>query len=487
MTDHFDSLRKALGAFDLGETLGRGSWGVVLAGHHRHLGRDVAVKVLPPDLTTDPAVRRRFAREARLLASLDHPHVVRIYDYVETDDVCALVMERLRGGTLADRARLTKLGRPTACALQMAALHGLEHAHQHSVLHRDVKPDNLMLSETGVLKVTDFGISIVLGTELERMTVAGVALGTPAYMAPEQLDESAPVGPPTDVWAAGAVLYELLSGAVPYPARDSLQASMLARVTEEPRPIQEVVEDLPAPLAGVVMRALSRDPADRYARSGEFADALDAAAVEVWGPEWLASTAVPVHRTPLRPPALPTESTPTVTPLPDSEPLAPRGRTRKLLAGVAVLALAGAATVVALNAGGDDPKARESGPTTDPGPSSAALIDVPAVPDDLPPLPEGWPATLPVGVLLPDEFGAVVADTYPDGIGSRCSSVVTRCTHSPAGRARAALPHVIWSRRQPRQVSAHRSATTCCARSVSRPAWTPTTIRPSSSSDPRSA
>ena len=260
MTDHFDSLRKVLGAFELGETLGRGSWGVVLAGHHRHLERDVAVKVLPPDLTSDPAVRRRFAREARLLASLDHPHVVRIYDYVETDDVCALVMERLRGGTLADRARVTKLSRPTACALQMAALHGLEHAHQHSVLHRDVKPDNLMLSETGVLKVTDFGISIVLGTQLERMTVAGVALGTPAYMAPEQLDESSPVGPPTDVWSAGAVLYELFSGSVPYPARDTLQASMLARVNEEPRPIQELVGDLPAPLAETVMRSLSRDP-----------------------------------------------------------------------------------------------------------------------------------------------------------------------------------------------------------------------------------
>jgi serine/threonine-protein kinase len=243
-------LGAALPAYDFQDVLGRGAWGIVVAAHHRRLNRPVAVKMLPLAFTSDDRVRRRFAAEARLLATLDHPHVVRIHDYIEQDEVCALVMERLTGGTLAERMQLGRMRQEHASAIQLATLHGLEHAHQHGVLHRDIKPENLMFAADGVLKITDFGIATVLGEQVERLTAAGIAMGTPAYMAPEQVSESAEVGEAADIWSAAAVYYEMLSGAVPYPRKASLQAALLARTRDEPKPIDEVAPDLPPQIGG---------------------------------------------------------------------------------------------------------------------------------------------------------------------------------------------------------------------------------------------
>ncbi len=138
-------LGSALPAYEIGAILGSGAFAVVFAARHRSLDREVAIKVLTPALVADEEARERFAVEARLLASLDHPHVVRVYDYVDTESACALVMERMRGGTLADRLKLGRMPVPRACAITVAALHGLEHAHRHRVLHRDIKPENLHL------------------------------------------------------------------------------------------------------------------------------------------------------------------------------------------------------------------------------------------------------------------------------------------------------------------------------------------------------
>ncbi|HVS68470.1 MAG TPA: serine/threonine-protein kinase, partial [Mycobacteriales bacterium] len=146
MDGNLGALSSALPSYEFGEVLGHGAWGTVVAAHHRALNRSVAVKWLRRELVDDAEARSRFNSEAQVLAALDHPHVVRVYDYVETDEVCALIMERLPGGTIADRARLGPLPPQTACAYALAALHGLEHAHQHDVLHRDVKPENLMLA-----------------------------------------------------------------------------------------------------------------------------------------------------------------------------------------------------------------------------------------------------------------------------------------------------------------------------------------------------
>src|SRR4051812_17427681 len=155
----------ALPNYEIGGELGRGGWGVVLGGRHRELGRDVAIKQLPRAFAADPSVRARFLSEARVLASLDHPHVVPIYDFVEREGLCLLVMERLAGGTLWSRFTGEGVKMDDACAAVLATCAALQCAHDRGVLHRDIKPENLMFSANGTLKVTDFGIAKVVGGE----------------------------------------------------------------------------------------------------------------------------------------------------------------------------------------------------------------------------------------------------------------------------------------------------------------------------------
>ena len=169
----------ALPSYEIGEEIGRGSTGVVLAARHRQLGREVAVKLLPPELAENPLVRRRFVDEAKLLASFSHVHIVPVYDFVEQDGLCLLVMERLGGGTLDAFAR-DGIEAPAACAAVVALCSGLQYAHERGVLHRDVKPGNVLVANDGLVKVTDFGIAKVLGGAETLVTRAGFVLGTPA-------------------------------------------------------------------------------------------------------------------------------------------------------------------------------------------------------------------------------------------------------------------------------------------------------------------
>src|SRR4051794_29565417 len=288
-----DAVAAALPLYEVEGELGHGAWGVVLAGRHRQLGRDVAIKQLPRSFANDPAVRSRFIAEARLLASLEHPHVVPLYDFVEHDGLCLLVMERLTGGTLWSRARAGNVTPESSCAVTLATLSALHYAHQRGVLHRDVKPENLMFSSKGDLKVTDFGIAKVVGGAATVATRAGDVLGTPAYMAPEQaMGEE--LSPATDIYAVGTVLYELLSGTLPFP-EDSNPITMLYRhVHEDPKPLLDVAPHVPPKLAEITQRALARNPADRYEDAEAYAVALADAASQTWGPGWLPGSGMTV-------------------------------------------------------------------------------------------------------------------------------------------------------------------------------------------------
>jgi serine/threonine-protein kinase len=283
----------ALPAYEVGEELGRGACGIVLRGTHRRLGREVAIKQLPRAFGADPAARRRFTGEAQLLASFDHPHIVPIFDYVEHEGLCLLVMERLTGGTLWDRMQAgDAVEAQIACAIVLAACTGLHYAHERGVLHRDVKPDNLMFASSGTLKVTDFGIAKVVGS-MTISTMAGDVVGTPAYIAPEQA-QSQGLTPATDVYALGTVFYELLSGQLPYPAVDDPVVFLYQHVHEEPRPLATIVPGVPPALARVADTAIRRDPRERYASADAFGAALAVAAAETWGPDWLQHTRVRV-------------------------------------------------------------------------------------------------------------------------------------------------------------------------------------------------
>ncbi|WP_439383033.1 serine/threonine-protein kinase [Amycolatopsis lexingtonensis] len=285
----------ALPQYDIGAEIGEGGMGVVFAGVHRTLGRSVAIKQLPWDILNHAASSELFDREARVLASLDHPHIVPVYDYVRTGREHLLVMERLDGGTVHSRFHGDGVSGEQACAIGLAMLAGLHAAHLAGVLHLDVKPRNLLFSTQGVVKVADFGIARVISEGATLVTHGGEILGTPAYIAPEQAMGNA-LSPAADVYAAGTVLYELLSGRLPFDNTRGAISMMRQHMFTDPMPIAGV----PMPIAGVVMRSLARELDSRYREAESFAADLAAAATAVYGPGWLERSGVPVLHLPPR-------------------------------------------------------------------------------------------------------------------------------------------------------------------------------------------
>ena len=230
------------------------------------LGRPVAVKRLDLSLAGDEVFRERFVREARLAASLQHPNLVSVYDVGEEDGSPYIVMEYVQGETLADLiARKAPLPPERAVGLLVQICDGLEHAHAAGLVHRDIKPQNLLVRDDGVVKIADFGIARTLdGTQL---TQVGTVLGTAAYLAPEQAAGER-VTAAADVYALGAVAYELLSGHKPYEVESLAELALKQRQPPPPLP------DMPPSVERAVMRSLAFDPADRPRSAGEFAREL---------------------------------------------------------------------------------------------------------------------------------------------------------------------------------------------------------------------
>ena len=261
--------------------------GEVIGGRHVRLDRQVAIKRLPAAFARDEEVRERFGEEARVLASLNHPHIVPVYDYIEQDGLCLLVMEALPKGTVWDRFTGEGLTLRTSCAVVLTTCEALSYAHEHRVLHRDIKPENLMFDDEDSLKVTDFGIAKVLGGDETLATVDGAVIGTPAYMAPEQAAGQS-VGPQADVYAVATMFYELASARLPFDESGGASGILEARITNDPIPLQDVAPQVPEALARVIMEGLARDPGDRPASAAAFGVNVVVAANAAWGPDWIA-------------------------------------------------------------------------------------------------------------------------------------------------------------------------------------------------------
>ena len=276
----------AIPDYDVERELGRGGMGIVFFGRHRRLLRGAAIKELPPSISVEEQVRERFATEAQTLAGLAHPHIVPIFDYVERDGECLIVMEELPGGSVWDRFTTEGLTPPTACAVVMAACAALQHAHDRGVLHLDMKPDNLMFDAHSAVKVTDFGISQVITGGRTMGTVDGQVLGTPAYMSPEQA-RGEQLTAASDVYAAGVMLYELLSGQLPWHGATTAAELLQQRLEEDPIPITEQAPHVPPAIAAVVMRSIARDVDARYQGAEDFGVAIGEACAESWGPTWI--------------------------------------------------------------------------------------------------------------------------------------------------------------------------------------------------------
>ena len=255
------------------EHLGSGGMGVVYKAEDVRLGRTVALKFLSADLTRDAAAKERFLREAQAASALDHPHICTIYGFDETaDGRLFLAMAYYDGETLQQRTARGPLppGEAVRIAAQMAE--GLAKAHAHGIVHRDIKPANVMITADGEVKLLDFGLAAL--PEVTAMTGRGLALGTLSYMAPEQARGEA-VDRRVDLWALGVVLYQMLSGRMPF-AGDSAPAVLYRILHVTPDPVHLSGAGIPLELSRLVGRALMKDPAERYQSADEILSDLKA-------------------------------------------------------------------------------------------------------------------------------------------------------------------------------------------------------------------
>ncbi len=258
--------------YELGRLLGRGGMARVYEGHDRVLDRRVAIKVLDARLAADAEFVTRFQREARAAARLAHPGVVAVYDTGEHDGTRFIVMEYVEGRTLADVLAEGPLSPARAVEVGREVLAALGAAHDRGLVHRDVKPANIMVTPEGALKVMDFGIARA-AEDGTRLTTAASVIGTPSYMAPEQV-EARPVDARTDLYALGAVLYECLVGAPPFEGSSAITVAA-RHVNDAPEPLRRRRPEIPPRLEAVVLRALAKDPADRWPEAAAFRAALE--------------------------------------------------------------------------------------------------------------------------------------------------------------------------------------------------------------------
>jgi serine/threonine-protein kinase len=268
---------RALAAnYELDNELGRGGMGIVYRAKDRRLKRLVAIKLLPPELAFRSEIKTRFLREAETAAQLSHPNIVPIYSVDERDGLVYFVMALVEGPTLAKKMYEDgQISADETRRVMREVADALAYAHARGVIHRDIKPDNILLDkESGRAMVTDFGIARAIqeGSD-SRLTATGVAIGTPAFMSPEQAAGDREIDGRTDLYALGVVAYQMLSGRLPFQA--STTASMLMKqITERPTPVGQLRSDCPGDLAATVMSLLEKEPENRVPSAAALSRAL---------------------------------------------------------------------------------------------------------------------------------------------------------------------------------------------------------------------
>ncbi len=278
---------RVIGNYRIEALLGSGGMGSVYRALDLMLDRPVAIKALRADAAAQPRSVERFRMEARTLARLLHPNIATLYTLVRSGDDFYMVMEFCEGETFESILRRRKRLDPAeALPLFAQALNGLEHAHRHDIIHRDIKPANLMRLPNGTVKVMDFGIARLLGSS--RLTQTQHTIGTAAYMAPEQI-RAEDVDARADVYALGVLLYELLTGRVPFQSESFFEV-MQAHVLQAPPPPRQFASALPEALEAVILRALAKNPDDRFSSAAAFREALDTLDLPPLSPTTLAET-----------------------------------------------------------------------------------------------------------------------------------------------------------------------------------------------------
>jgi serine/threonine protein kinase/WD40 repeat protein len=403
----------ALAGYEILGELGRGGMGVVYKARDRALKRTVAIKMVLADARAEPEQLARFRAEAEAIARLQHPHIVPIYAFGEHGAQPYFVLEFLPGGSLADRLRGRAQPVTEACRLVEKLARAVHAAHRAEVVHRDLKPANVLLAPPGdepalntaygIPKITDFGLARSLDGDQAR-TATGIVLGTPAYMAPEQAEGHAQsIGPATDVWALGVLLYELLTGQPPFRG-ESLLATLRHVCAQAPEPPRAQRPDVPPELSDLVLRLLSKRPEGRPGSAREVADALAGIQQGLTTRAMPAATPTAVEPNPW---ADLTAAGPRAAPVPAKEPphLGRRRRWPFVAAGLLLAAAAVATVVIALSVLRREPP---RGPqVSDSGkPSSEEFVPQE---DKASPLDNLDPVRIPAGERLPGQPKELVA------------------------------------------------------------------------------
>ena len=244
--------------------------GTVYMARHEALDRTAAVKVMLT-IGDDPVAVARFNREGRAIALLRHSNIVTVYDYGEVEGTPYMIEEFIPGGSLADRLKRGRLTREVALRLLRGMAAGLDYAHKQGVIHRDVKPMNVLMGQDDTPVIADFGLAKV--AQQPAMTASGVSTGTPSYMAPEQISDVGEIGPATDLYALATVAYEMLTGRLPFESDDVMRL-LMAKLRDDPAPPSERDATLPRRVDGVLLRGLARKPIARWSSCTAMVDAL---------------------------------------------------------------------------------------------------------------------------------------------------------------------------------------------------------------------
>lgn len=285
-----DLTGKQFGPYEIGEPLGEGGMAAVYKAYHPSMNRHVAIKVLPRQMAKSPEFVIRFRREAELLAQLQHPHILPVFDSGQADGYAYIVMPLMQTGSLADLMESRRLSLPEIRRIMAQVGDALGYAHARGMIHRDVKPSNVLLDERGNCLLTDFGLARMSDASA-KLTSSGAIMGTPAYMSPEQ-GTSPNVDGRSDIYSLGVVLYEMVSGRIPFSA-DTPIAIVFKHMLDPLPSIRELVPDIPVPLERVINKSLAKKPDERYQHAEDFVKAVQQAIQVTAMGEHMAPTSQP--------------------------------------------------------------------------------------------------------------------------------------------------------------------------------------------------
>mgnify|MGYP006356808191 FL=1 len=299
-----------LGQYQIIEQIGMGGMATVYKAYQPSMDRNVAVKVLPGQLAQSPEFTQRFQQEARIIARLEHAHILPVFDYGESDGIAYFVMRYLEAGTLKTKMEAGPLSLSEIDRLFTQLAEALNYAHGHGIIHRDLKPANALIDGDGNLFLTDFGIAKLLESASPRLTQTDAILGTPAYISPEQA-KAETVNQRSDIYSLGIILYEMVTGSVPFVA-DTPLAVILKHISDPLPPPSILKKDIPESIERVILKALAKEPDNRYATASEFLStwkrALEEKETAPHTPEPKSTPASPAGRIDSAPPAVPSSS-----------------------------------------------------------------------------------------------------------------------------------------------------------------------------------